>query len=109
MPEIVKSGSVRISIYPCNGHGWRFGWKDATGKWRYTSRKSLEEAKREAKAKAFEIAAGATPLHLLDPERTAILRQILTRLPDVSDLRAFEAWMEARARNKVTASEAAIP
>lgn len=99
----VTHRNVTIRIYPWRG-SHRFAAYDAQGTRRYTTRKSLADAKTAALAHARAVAGRAVALDRLDDTRRRILADLLHADPTLARIREF---LTAPAPSSVTVAQAA--
>ena len=106
MPETkkIRVGSVTMILYPWR-EAWRFAWHDEQGRRRYTTRKSLQEAKRAARDRAHAIQNALPDIAEMQP----LTKQRLSRLLNADpELDLIEDYLRACDQSKpsVSVSEA---
>jgi integrase len=103
-PTIIKLRGVVIRIYEWRGM-WRFAWTDrSTGKRKYTTRKTLEDARAAARDRAAAIGRGAPNIDALTAPARERLARLLDADPQLAQVDAFFTWH--RSRRRVTVRDA---
>jgi hypothetical protein len=111
----VTKHSTTLTVYPYTVKGrpcWRFAWRDNHGdtKWKYTTRRTKDEAKAAAQEKLDEIAFGDLAWSALSHARRRFLTAIHddTHPEDEEQVRQF-AYTLRREREARAADPAAQP
>jgi len=92
----IRVGSVTLPFYR-HGDGWRWAWKDASGEWRYGTRKDKADALDCARAQARSIHNGKLDLESLNPAQMDLIRQFLALEPTGADVERLRQWRTAPA------------
>lgn len=98
----IKVGSVSLPLHQ-HQKGWRVTYRDASGRWKYITRKDKAEAVRLGKEKAQELNNGAADLSKVSQDTAALLQRVLALGISHADL---DSWSADRKRPVVTVATA---